>query len=127
MSYYVSTNLPALSLVYNIPKNPKPHHRDQRLKQTPLSNSKFIERRSKEDRQTDRMKNIPLLLMGCGGVGRQLLQHIVSCRSLHAQQVPSFFIPIILFHFKLNTTFLKWVSVRQWKRAFKIDFEHFLV
>ncbi|PNT42107.1 hypothetical protein POPTR_004G196200v4 [Populus trichocarpa] len=32
------------------------------------------------------MKNIPLLLMGCGGVGRQLLQHIVSCRSLHAQQ-----------------------------------------
>ncbi|XP_009620589.1 uncharacterized protein LOC107759801 isoform X2 [Nicotiana tabacum] len=32
------------------------------------------------------MKNIPLLLMGCGGVGRQLLQHIVSCRSLHAKQ-----------------------------------------
>ncbi|KAJ6897173.1 hypothetical protein NC651_023141 [Populus alba x Populus x berolinensis] len=24
--------------------------------------------------------------MGCGGVGRQLLQHIVSCRSLHVQQ-----------------------------------------
>ncbi|KAF2300062.1 hypothetical protein GH714_007840 [Hevea brasiliensis] len=24
--------------------------------------------------------------MGCGGVGRQLLQHIVSCRSLHAKQ-----------------------------------------
>ncbi|OWM69078.1 uncharacterized protein LOC116210549 [Punica granatum] len=32
------------------------------------------------------MKKIPLLLMGCGGVGRQLLQHIVSCRSLHAEQ-----------------------------------------
>ncbi|KAK4790465.1 hypothetical protein SAY86_017769 [Trapa natans] len=32
------------------------------------------------------MKKIPLLLLGCGGVGRQLLQHIVSCRSLHAQQ-----------------------------------------
>nr|GMD71396.1 Homoserine dehydrogenase lacking ACT domain containing protein [Ipomoea batatas]GME06452.1 Homoserine dehydrogenase lacking ACT domain containing protein [Ipomoea batatas] len=31
------------------------------------------------------MKKIPLLLMGCGGVGRQLLQHIVSCRSLHAK------------------------------------------
>ncbi|KAJ7964853.1 Homoserine dehydrogenase [Quillaja saponaria] len=31
-------------------------------------------------------KTIPLLLMGCGGVGRQLLQHIVSCRSLHAKQ-----------------------------------------
>ncbi|KAF5447269.1 hypothetical protein F2P56_032836 [Juglans regia] len=31
------------------------------------------------------MKTIPLLLMGCGGVGRQLLQHIVSCRSLHAK------------------------------------------
>ncbi|KAF7831548.1 homoserine dehydrogenase [Senna tora] len=32
------------------------------------------------------MKTIPLILMGCGGVGRQLLQHIVSCRSLHSQQ-----------------------------------------
>ncbi|KAG5517261.1 hypothetical protein RHGRI_037875 [Rhododendron griersonianum] len=32
------------------------------------------------------MKNIPLLLIGCGGVGRQLLQHIVSCRSIHAKQ-----------------------------------------
>ncbi|KAL5193710.1 Bifunctional aspartokinase/homoserine dehydrogenase [Glycine soja] len=30
--------------------------------------------------------NIPLILMGCGGVGRQLLQHIVSCRSLHSTQ-----------------------------------------
>lgn len=30
-------------------------------------------------------KNIPLLLMGCGGVGCQLLQHIVSCRSLHSK------------------------------------------
>lgn len=30
------------------------------------------------------LKKIPLVLMGCGGVGRQLLQHIVSCRSLHA-------------------------------------------
>lgn len=30
-------------------------------------------------------KNIPLLLMGCGGVGCQLLQHIVSCRSLHCK------------------------------------------
>ncbi|KAF4360257.1 hypothetical protein F8388_020548 [Cannabis sativa] len=32
------------------------------------------------------MKNIPVVLMGCGGVGRQLLQHIVTCRSLHASQ-----------------------------------------
>lgn len=32
------------------------------------------------------MKNIPLILLGCGGVGRQLLQHIVSCRSLHSTQ-----------------------------------------
>ncbi|XP_008237972.1 PREDICTED: bifunctional aspartokinase/homoserine dehydrogenase [Prunus mume] len=31
-------------------------------------------------------KNISLILMGVGGVGRQLLQHIVSCRSLHAKQ-----------------------------------------
>ncbi|KNA09048.1 hypothetical protein SOVF_157180 [Spinacia oleracea] len=30
------------------------------------------------------MKSIPLILMGCGGVGRQLLQHIVSCRLIHA-------------------------------------------
>ncbi|KAG5239307.1 homoserine dehydrogenase family protein [Salix suchowensis] len=32
------------------------------------------------------MKSITLLLMGSGGVGCQLLQHTVSCRSLHAQQ-----------------------------------------
>ncbi|XP_049379506.1 uncharacterized protein LOC125844269 [Solanum stenotomum] len=32
------------------------------------------------------MKNLPVFLMGSGGVGRQLLQHIVSCRSLHAKQ-----------------------------------------
>ncbi|KAJ8750278.1 hypothetical protein K2173_014193 [Erythroxylum novogranatense] len=32
------------------------------------------------------MKKIALLLMGCGGVGRQLLHHIVSCRSLHAKK-----------------------------------------
>ncbi|KAM4083844.1 hypothetical protein ACB094_08G087200 [Castanea mollissima] len=31
------------------------------------------------------MKTIPVVLMGCGGVGRQLLHHIVSSRSLHAQ------------------------------------------
>ncbi|KAK9999157.1 hypothetical protein SO802_018760 [Lithocarpus litseifolius] len=30
------------------------------------------------------MKTIPVVLMGCGGVGRQLLHHIVSSRSLHA-------------------------------------------
>ncbi|PSR90085.1 Homoserine dehydrogenase [Actinidia chinensis var. chinensis] len=32
------------------------------------------------------MKNMAVVVMGCGGVGRQLLHHIVSCRSLHAQQ-----------------------------------------
>ncbi|CAM8960639.1 unnamed protein product [Rhodiola kirilowii] len=32
------------------------------------------------------MKKIPLILLGCGGVGRQLIHHIVSCRSLHAKQ-----------------------------------------
>uniref|UniRef100_A0A2N9FMU5 homoserine dehydrogenase n=1 Tax=Fagus sylvatica TaxID=28930 RepID=A0A2N9FMU5_FAGSY len=31
------------------------------------------------------MKTIPVILMGCGGVGRHLLHHIVSCRSLHAK------------------------------------------
>lgn len=30
------------------------------------------------------MKNIPVILMGCGGVGRQLLQQIISSRTLHA-------------------------------------------
>ncbi|KAL5076296.1 hypothetical protein RYX36_015280 [Vicia faba] len=32
------------------------------------------------------MKTIPLILLGCGGVGSHLLQHIVSCRSLHSLQ-----------------------------------------
>lgn len=31
------------------------------------------------------MKRAGVVLMGCGGVGRQLLQHIISCRSLHAK------------------------------------------
>ncbi|WOL03876.1 hypothetical protein Cni_G12596 [Canna indica] len=29
---------------------------------------------------------IPVLLLGCGGVGRQLLHHIVSCRDLHSKR-----------------------------------------
>ncbi|XP_038988261.1 bifunctional aspartokinase/homoserine dehydrogenase 1 isoform X2 [Phoenix dactylifera] len=32
------------------------------------------------------MKSIPVLLLGCGGVGRQLLEHVVNCRALHSQQ-----------------------------------------
>lgn len=32
------------------------------------------------------MKKIALVLIGCGGVGQQLLHHIVSTRSLHAKQ-----------------------------------------
>ncbi|KAK8916976.1 hypothetical protein KSP39_PZI022723 [Platanthera zijinensis] len=32
------------------------------------------------------MKIIPVLLLGCGGVGRQLIDHIVACRSLHSKQ-----------------------------------------
>ncbi|XP_078180856.1 glyceraldehyde-3-phosphate dehydrogenase-like family protein isoform X3 [Carex rostrata] len=32
------------------------------------------------------MKSIPIILLGCGGVGRQLLQHIISCRSIHSKQ-----------------------------------------
>ncbi|XP_020688825.1 uncharacterized protein LOC110104176 isoform X2 [Dendrobium catenatum] len=32
------------------------------------------------------MKSIPVLLLGCGGVGRQLSDHIVACRSLHSKQ-----------------------------------------
>ncbi|KAL8099715.1 hypothetical protein AgCh_032103 [Apium graveolens] len=31
-------------------------------------------------------KLIPLILLGCGGVGVQLIHHIVSCRSLHANK-----------------------------------------
>ncbi|KAL9228651.1 hypothetical protein vseg_004206 [Gypsophila vaccaria] len=30
------------------------------------------------------MKSAAVILIGCGGVGRQLLQHIVSCRPFHA-------------------------------------------
>ncbi|GJN28419.1 hypothetical protein PR202_gb16539 [Eleusine coracana subsp. coracana] len=29
---------------------------------------------------------LPVVLLGCGGVGRHLLHHIVSCRPLHAKQ-----------------------------------------
>jgi len=29
---------------------------------------------------------LPVVLLGCGGVGRYLLRHIVSCRPLHANQ-----------------------------------------
>ncbi|OEL24452.1 Bifunctional aspartokinase/homoserine dehydrogenase 1 [Dichanthelium oligosanthes] len=29
---------------------------------------------------------LPVVLLGCGGVGRHLLRHIVSCRPLHADQ-----------------------------------------
>ncbi|KAK8964647.1 hypothetical protein KSP40_PGU018165 [Platanthera guangdongensis] len=32
------------------------------------------------------MKIIRALLLGCGGVGRQLIDHIVACRSLHSKQ-----------------------------------------
>lgn len=32
------------------------------------------------------MKIIPVLLLGCGAVGRQLIDHIVACRSLHSKQ-----------------------------------------
>ncbi|CAH1453428.1 unnamed protein product [Lactuca virosa] len=32
------------------------------------------------------MKNIPIILMGCGGVGRPTPPHIVSCRTLHANK-----------------------------------------
>ena len=36
---------------------------------------------------------LPVVLLGCGGVGRYLLRHIVSCRPLHANQVAPFFSP----------------------------------
>ncbi|CAK9165282.1 unnamed protein product [Ilex paraguariensis] len=63
------------------------------------------------------MKSIPLLLMGCGGVGRQLLQHIVSCRSLHAKQgvrlrvvgvcdSKSLLVALDVFTMELDDTFL---------------------
>ncbi|KAL8029509.1 hypothetical protein ABFX02_14G229400 [Erythranthe guttata] len=32
------------------------------------------------------VSSIPLFLMGCGGVGRQLLRHIISCRPIHSKQ-----------------------------------------
>jgi hypothetical protein len=36
---------------------------------------------------------LPVVLLGCGGVGSHLLRHIVSCRPLHANQVRPSFIP----------------------------------
>ena len=36
---------------------------------------------------------LPVVLLGCGGVGRYLLRHIVSCRPFHANQVSLFFSP----------------------------------
>ena len=57
-------------------------------------------------RCTQKMKTIPVVLMGCGGVGRQLLHHIVSSRSLHAKLV-------ILFNHPPFSNFIpffsKWV------------------
>uniref|UniRef100_A0A1D1Y0W5 Homoserine dehydrogenase n=1 Tax=Anthurium amnicola TaxID=1678845 RepID=A0A1D1Y0W5_9ARAE len=32
------------------------------------------------------MKRIPMVIVGCGGVGRQFLEHIVRCRALHSKQ-----------------------------------------
>eukprot|EP00252_Welwitschia_mirabilis_P008927 TRINITY_DN21193_c0_g1_i2.p1 TRINITY_DN21193_c0_g1~~TRINITY_DN21193_c0_g1_i2.p1 ORF type:complete len:380 (+),score=69.89 TRINITY_DN21193_c0_g1_i2:305-1444(+) len=32
------------------------------------------------------MKTIPLIIIGCGGVGRQLIEHIVNTRPLHSAQ-----------------------------------------
>ncbi|XP_028758033.1 uncharacterized protein LOC114717116 isoform X2 [Neltuma alba] len=37
-------------------------------------------------KKQSQMKNIPLILMGCGGVGRHLLQHIITTRSLHSRK-----------------------------------------
>jgi hypothetical protein len=37
---------------------------------------------------------LPVVLLGCGGVGRYLLRHIVSCRPLHANQVSLFSLPV---------------------------------
>ncbi|VAI30120.1 unnamed protein product [Triticum turgidum subsp. durum] len=36
--------------------------------------------------QAQAMSVLPVVLLGCGGVGRHLLRHIVSCRPLHANQ-----------------------------------------
>ena len=57
-------------------------------------------------RCTQKMKTIPVVLMGCGGVGRQLLHHIVSSRSLHAKLVILFIHPPFS---NFTPFFSKWV------------------
>jgi hypothetical protein len=62
---------------------------------TPKTPEKPTEEEEKQKPEENKMKTIPLLLIGCGGVGRQLLQHIVSCRSLHAKLVCIFQNPLL--------------------------------
>lgn len=74
------------------------------------------------------MKTIPLILMGCGGVGSHLLQHIVSSRSLHSSQVIdshvshsvliSLYIFILLCHYQSS---IKIIAL-SWKWKFYDDF-----
>lgn len=52
------------------------------------------------------MVNIPLLLMGCGGVGRQLLRHIISCRPIHSKQVSHFIASYTHFHYSIFFFFI---------------------
>lgn len=64
-------------------------------------NNNSGERRSRRRRKKEkRMKSIPLLLLGCGGVGRQLLQHILHSRSLHASSV---FLTYILCYLSISS------------------------
>ncbi|KAG6529959.1 hypothetical protein ZIOFF_012176 [Zingiber officinale] len=43
-----------------------------------------VSRRSEMTKATSSI-TIPVLLLGCGGVGRHLLHHIVACRDLHSK------------------------------------------
>jgi len=53
---------------------------------------------------------LPVVLLGCGGVGRYLLRHIVSCRPLHANQVAPFFSPCPLVR-PIDSAIADWLTV----------------
>jgi len=53
---------------------------------------------------------LPVVLLGCGGVGRYLLRHIVSCPPLHATQVAPFFSPCPLVR-PIDSAIADWLTV----------------
>ncbi|XP_058196259.1 uncharacterized protein LOC131312491 isoform X2 [Rhododendron vialii] len=105
----------AVAIEETLNRNPEPlaFVKNEEEKRVAAQQAKTTAMTSRE--QT--MKNIPLLLIGCGGVGRQLLQHIVSCRSIHAKQKlhlrvvgicdsKTLLVPLDVFTMELDDAFL---------------------